>query len=196
VECPRYELHVFGFDVTNAKVRSWIDARVPAFAIQDEERLGEFGSVVTSLTEATELAAYTLQRNVVAALYGASDDPPGDLSFVKASLWSATESEFYTLVSDVLGAAEFFAAATDARRRFQEVLLRAAQEIFDGYVRSDDSQPEQLRRTVVARFDLVTTLAGGGKQGEKLFGILQLAMPKDKKTRTGRKRTTEQEVEA
>lgn len=196
VGCSRYELHVFGFDVTNAKVRSWIDARVPAFAILDEERLSEFASLVSALTSATELAAYTLQRTVIAALYSGPDDPPGDLSFAKASLWNATESEFYRLTSEIVGAADLAVAAGDACRRFQTLLLRTAVALFDDNVGADDSQPEQLRRSVVARFDLVTTLTGGGKQGEKFFGLLGLGAPRAKRTPTAKKRATDKEVRA
>ena len=186
--CRRYGLHAFGFDVTNAKVRSWIDTRLPAFAESDQTRLAEISELVVSLTEATEFAAYSLQRTVIGALYGGSDDPPGDLSFIKAALWDATKSAFYEGVCRTLDLADREpnrqAVIAEVRRDFQVELLASAEEIFDRLVSSDEEEPQILRRAVVARFDLVMTLRGNGKQGEKFFALLGLTTPKVKKSRT------------
>jgi CRISPR system Cascade subunit CasA len=191
--CRRYKLHVFGFDVTNAKVRSWIDTRLPAFAEGDERRLAELSALIASLTDATELAAYTLQRTVTDALYGGSDDPPGDLSFIKAALWEATESAFYEQsLFPALDAVDLAAVIPESRRSFQKVLLASAEDIFDVHVSPDAGAPELLRRAVVARFDLVVTLSGGGKQGEKFFAALGLTTPKARKSRATKKRRTEE----
>jgi CRISPR system Cascade subunit CasA len=193
VDCLRYSLRVFGFDVTNAKVRSWLDARLPAFAERDPERLGQVTALVASLTDATELAAYTLQRLVVDALYGGSERPPGDLTFVKSGLWDATESAFYESIFRVLDVPDDVdATISEIRRGFQKALLARAEEIFDAFVDADAGQPEQLRRAVVARFDLVMTLTGNGNQGEKLFKALGLAAPKTKRSRTAARRDAEE----
>jgi CRISPR system Cascade subunit CasA len=188
--CHRYSLHAFGFDVTNAKVRAWIDTRLPGFVELDATRLAQISVLIASLTDATELAAYTLQRTVVDALYAGSDDPPGDLSYIKAALWGATESEFYEGVFRALDAAEIDSAILETRREFQTILLACAEEIFDAHVDSNAGEPEQLRRAVVARFDLVMTLRGNGKQGEKLFGALGLGTPKEKRSYAAAKRST------
>lgn len=182
VDCLRYSLHVFGFNVTNAKVRSWIDARLPAFTEPDAERLEHVSALVASLTDATELAAYTLQRVVTDALYGSANAPPGDLSFIKAQLWGATESSFYDDVFLALETPNPTVAIAEIRRDFQKILLSRAPEIYDRHVSADPADPEQLRRAVVGRFDLVMTLRGGGKQGEKLFKALGLT-PKARRAR-------------
>ena len=192
VGCRRYSLHAFGFDVTNAKVRSWIDARLPAFAGLDAERLALVSALVASLTDATELAAYTVQRTTVDARFGGSDDPPGDLSFVKALLWDATTSVFYDSLVRLIDAAEPAELVPDLRRAFQKSLRIYATEIFDSHVSPDVGHPEQLRRSVVARFDLVMTLNGRGKQGDKLFEALGLSTPSARKPRaTGKRRIEE-----
>jgi len=191
VDCFRYSLRVFGFDVTNAKVRSWIDARLPAFVEPDPERLDQVSALVASLTDATELAAYTLQRVVIDALYGGSEGPPGDLSFIKAGLWDATESAFYDGVFRALdrsAVSDLALTMPEIRREFQKALLARGEEIFDSHVSPDAGQPEQLRRAVVARFDLVMTLTGNGKQGEKLFAALGLTSLKDRPSRARAKR--------
>jgi CRISPR system Cascade subunit CasA len=180
----RYSLHTFGFDVTNAKTRSWIDARLPAFVERDPERLELMSVLIASLTSATELAAYTLHRTVIAALYGGSAAPAGDLSFIKASLWDATELEFYEVVRRAVDSSDLAGALPNVRRDFQKLLLAAAEEIFDNHVSAGADQPEQLRRAVVARFDLVTTLRGGGKPGERFFEALGLSTPRARRARS------------
>jgi len=186
LECVRYSLHAFGFDVTNAKVRAWIDTRLPAFAEPDEHRLEQAAALVTCLTEATGLAAYTLQRTVTDALYGGSEAPPGDLSFVKSELWDATEDPFYDSVFRLLDPEP--AERSELQREFQRILLDRAPRIFDTHVDADSAHPEQLRRAVVARFDLVMTLSGNGKQGERFFSALGLTSPKANRPRASAKR--------
>jgi CRISPR system Cascade subunit CasA len=185
VDSTRFSLRAFGFDVTNAKARAWIDARLPAFAEHDEARLRAIASLVASLTDATDLAAYSLQRAVVDALYRSEEDPPGDLSFVKASLWAATEKAFYDSVFKTLDS-DMYSVLPDIRRAFLAELRAAAEGVFDNHVDPDTSSPEQLRRSVVARFGLVMTLSGAGKSGDKLFQALGLATLKAKKERTAK----------
>jgi hypothetical protein len=187
----QYSLRAFGFDVTNAKVRSWIDTRLPGFAEPEPDRLQSISALIASLTDATELAAYTLQRVVTEAVYGGSEAPPGDLSFLKASLWGATEAPFYESVFTFL---ESESAATDSgiRRDFQRILRTNAEQIYDLHVDPGFSQPEAVRRHVVARFDLVMTLSGNGKQGEKLFAALRLSTPKVRRARTATRRATQE----
>jgi hypothetical protein len=191
----QYSVHAFGFDATNAKVRAWVDARLPAFAEPDPGRLAEMFSLVSSLTTATDVAAFKLQRVVVQALYGGFEAPPGDLSFVKHRLWDATERQFYESVFRAFASDDVLEASKEIAKNFQGVLLRESSAIYDDLVAADPSHPEQLRRAIVGRFDLIVSLQGGGKDGEKLFKALGLATPKARRARAAKK-TTETEVSA
>jgi hypothetical protein len=112
---------------------------------------------------------------------------------VKSGLWDATESAFYESIFHVLDVPDDVdATISEIRRGFQKALLARAEEIFDAFVDADAGQPEQLRRAVVARFDLVMTLTGNGNQGEKLFKALGLAAPKTKRSRTAARRDAEE----
>lgn len=181
VGCTRYAVRAFGYDVSNATARAWIDARLPAFVARDQAQLDRIHDLVTSLASATDVVAFWLQRSVVAALYGPAEKPPGDLSHIKSALWSAMEEPFY---ATVLRALDEETPLEELRTAFQRRLLSAAESAFDSNVTADTSHPEQLRRAVIARFDLTATLRGLGSQGAKLFEALQLAPPEVQRSRT------------
>jgi CRISPR system Cascade subunit CasA len=183
VGCTRYALRAFGFDVLQEKARAWVDARLPAFGAQDEPQLNRIHDLATSLASATDVAAFWLQRSVVAALYGPSEKPSGDLSHIKSALWSAMEEPFYEAVFRAL---DEETPLEEMRTVFHRRLLSAAESTFDSNVMADASHPEQLRRAVIARFDLTSTLRGLGSQGAKLFEALQLAPPDVQRARTTR----------
>lgn len=179
-----YSVRAFGYDAAQAKIRAWIEARLPAFAEPDEERLLAAADVVRSLSEATEKAAYVVQEAVVRALYK-DEDVSGDLSHVKLAVWRVTEPWLYDdELKELLAASDVVARGTDVKARYRPVLARAGVAVFDHFVPLDTTDPDVLKRIIHARYGLVMTLAGGGKMGDQIFALLGVPTAKQKQKRT------------
>lgn len=176
----RVRLHAFGYDMDNMKARGWTEALLPAFAA-DEERQGLLYNAASRLTDATGMASTALLGAVKTALFQSPDDAGGDLSQVRLDLWAATEREFYDAMNAVavptLSTAEAETLAEDLCRGFAPMLRERATEIFDRWCPAASLGPEAMRRRVTARYNLVSTLRGYSKLGEKLFGALDVSPP-------------------
>lgn len=179
----RHAIRVFGYDASNAKIRAWISATLPAFAPTEPERLSALMSTVRALVEATDTAASVLQASVANALHARGEDTPGDLTYVKTLLWQATEGWFYTEIAGLMSAADIEAAGAELRAQYAKVLADHALRAFDTTAPSDATNAEVLRRVVRARLSLVIALRGGGKMGEKMFTSLGLVSQGEQRKR-------------
>ena len=169
-------LHAFGYDMDNMKARGWTEAALPAFAIADEAARALLAATAAQLTEGTSIAASALLSAVERALFQRPEDAPGDRSQVKAELWAVTEESFYSGIRGLASSG----ASTEAdglRLEFAGTLEEQATRVFDRWCSDVGTTPEALRRLVSARFNLVMTLRGYSKLGEKLFMALGIPIP-------------------
>ncbi len=173
-------LHAFGFDMDNMKARGWTDALLPAFALGEEQQTLLYG-LATSVADATGIAASALLGSVKAALFQSAEDAKGDLNQVRADLWDATEQAFYAAIAAVADAAldeeRAEVAVAERRAAFHPILVSRATEVFDRWCPAAGLSPQAMRRHVAARYNLLTTLGGYSKLGEKMFESLQLPLP-------------------
>jgi CRISPR system Cascade subunit CasA len=177
-----FSIRAFGYDATNAKLRSWISAALPGFAPREEGRLELLVATVRALVEATDIAAFVVKGAVISALH-ASGEPPGDYAPVKAALWSATEQWFFTHIVELMNTEDMQAAAAGVKREYATQLTQRAFAVFDRFAPSDATKPEVLRRLVKARAGLGMTLRGNGKMGEKISIALDRESPVSKRSK-------------
>jgi CRISPR system Cascade subunit CasA len=183
-------LHVFGYDMDNMKARGWTESSVPLFAVADEARRRLMRQTAEQLAEATGIAASVLLFAVKAARYENPKEVPGDIGHVRAELWDATEAPFYRAMARLANPDAADALADTLRAEFIGVLRQEALAVFDRWCPTPGLAPEPLRRRVVARHDLVSTLNGYTKLGEQLFTALGVPLPGGgHAARAARKRT-------
>jgi CRISPR system Cascade subunit CasA len=171
--CTAFTVRAFGYDMDNMKARGWIESRVPAFAIPDQEARERLTALVGRLVEATGLVAYVLQLGTKTALFGDADAAGDLLSSVKLALWQSTERAFYDAVRALLTGAPADALLAS----FRQTLEREALAIFDRTAGTEATAPDAMRRLVGARYTLVLALRGRSKAGAKLFTALALPLP-------------------
>lgn len=174
-------LHVFGYDMDNMKARGWTESIVPLFAVTDEERRRLLRETAEQLAEATSVAAAALLYAVKDSRSSNPKAATGDIGHVRSQLWGDTESEFFRVMEAVaafdVDAGDPWAAADALRSEFKGVISRGAMAIFDQWCPAVGLAPEPLRRRVVARHDLQSTLGGYTKLGEQLFTALGVPLP-------------------
>ncbi len=174
-------LHVFGYDMDNMKARGWTESAVPLFVVQDDLRRRLMRETAEQLSEATGVAAAALLFAVKAARYENPKEVQGDIGHVRHEVWDGTEAAFYRVMGRLAapeldgGAAE--ALAGELRAGFAVTLRDAVLGVFDRWCPTPGLAPEPLRRRVVARHDLGSTLRGFTKLGEKLLTALGVSLP-------------------
>lgn len=185
-------LHVLGYDMDNMKARGWTESTVPLFSVAEEATRRLMRQTAEQLVDATGIAASALLFAVKAALYDNPKEVSGDLGYLRAELWEATESAFYRTMERLAGpASESMASEADSLRAgFAAPLRHESLALFDRWCPTPGLAPEPLRRRVMARHDLVSTLNGYTKLGEQLFTALGVPLPGGGRTaRAARKRT-------
>ena len=179
----------FGYDMDNMKARSWVEAEMPLWRLDDDvqEQLGAY-------VRRTVVAADTVARLLIGAVKSASHDrigdAKGDYGFIAERFYRDTEEGFYGAVSRAIflikADPETDDPAIDARRRWAPVVERAALRLFDEYAPSAGLEERDMHRHVKARFYLTLALRGHGKAGKSLFdGDLGIPSPGTRRSRTG-----------
>lgn len=171
-------LWAFGYDMDNMKARSWLEADMPVYVVDDPVRLRIYSELLTQLVDAASLVRlYT--TGAVRRAWFADRESKGDFGAVDRSFWGRTEPAFFRLAAqmrDVVNAGEDDVAL---RQRWLETIQRAAREVFDeraGNVSLGDADPAVL---AAAHNDLQKKL-----HGPKLMRLLGLARDAES---TGRK---------
>jgi CRISPR system Cascade subunit CasA len=180
-EARTARLHVFGYDMDNMKARGWTESIVPLFLVDDEARRRRMRETAEQLAEATGVAAAALLYAAKAARYQNPKEASGDIGHVRAELWDGTETAFYRtmerLAEPRLEIDDVEPLADTLRAEFREVLRDEALAVFDRWCPTPGLAPEALRRRVLARHDLNSTMNGYTKLGEQLFTALGVPLP-------------------
>lgn len=175
-----FRLHAFGYDMEHKKSVGWTDALMPGFRANVERQALIFSSA-TQFGDGTAFAANILRDSVKAALFQRPKDAPGNFVDVRGALWIATTESFFDAmrrISDADLTEDDAEQAEEAlRRAYATRLPDHATEVFDRWCPAAGLAPEPMRRRVTARYNLLTTLRGYSKLGEKLFLSLGVAPP-------------------
>ena len=182
-----WRLSAFGYDMDNMKARGWVESEMPLFDLSDEDKSEQLRDLAHALVAAAEIAAFELTRAVKAALYETPKDAPGDFTFIAERFWRDTEMAFFDSLRSLADRLEAEPDDEDPaepqRRTWPAVLSRSALDIFDEMAPTEGLENEAMKRLVGARYGLVATLRGSGKQGGALFKHLSLMTPARKRQR-------------
>jgi hypothetical protein len=112
---------------------------------------------------------------------------PGDFGFIGERFWRETETGFYQTIR---AAAEVYRRDpddADAQRPVMEAWAQALRDralaLFDEHAPLAGIENRNMERLVRARWSLVMTFHGAGKQGEDLYSALGLVSAKQRKAR-------------
>lgn len=182
-----FRLWAFGYDLENMKVRCWYEATFPLFELPaDGDATEVLRGIVNALLQPTEKVADYLRRAVCGAWLG-NGEARGDLEFIEASYWSATEHGFFDAVREAVELAhtrgrEAVEASVGLRERWVKDLRRAAFALFDLHAGSGDVASSHPERIAAAHLNLKRQLFG-----DALLRDAGLKPPEATATRRGRK---------
>jgi CRISPR system Cascade subunit CasA len=162
-------LWAFGYDIVSgqANARCWYDATMPMLVVP--EGLEDiFKALVEQMVRAADWVAGVLRSQIKDALLG-DGNARGDLSFVQAHFWSATEGAFYAHVKNLRDVLSQPNGERPVLESWLRTLRNAALTIFDHYAQSGDFDAADPRRIATARNDLSKAL-----NGKKLRDVLGL----------------------
>lgn len=171
----------FGFDMDNMKARSWHEADMPIYGVDDPVQLEAYAGLLRRLVDAAGLARLYTTGAVRRAWFG-ERDAKGDFSALDRAFWARTEPAFFQLAAQAREAVATDADNESVRRRWLEIIQRAAREVFDeraGNAPLTDADPAML---ATAYNDLQKKL-----RGPKLLG--QLGLEREAPRSSGRKRS-------
>ncbi len=143
-------LWAFGYDTDNMKARCWYETEMPFFNLESEQR-DDVAGYVQKMIDGAESALWTLKSSLKKAWFDRPADAKGDMSFVDANFWSATEIEFYRLLGNIISHLEVEERIDALLENWRQILRDQAQTIFDQYALSSFNEDGDLKRAVLAR---------------------------------------------
>lgn len=170
---------VFGYDMDKMKARGWYGAHMPLVALP-RDRQAVLQAWLRQVVDLTRSAASLLQTHIKEAWFSKPKDVKGDTSFLTASLWEATEQDFYRLLAalgELLaedergGDLRHFPEAL-AAQWYRDITGRACQ-LFDDYALSGPAEQLDMKRIIAARNAFSKKLFGGkeAKAFRKMGGL-------------------------
>lgn len=184
-----FRLHAFGYDMDNMKARAWVESALPCVAVAGESQARLVRDTATRLMTGTDIAAGALISAVESAMFQNPKEARGDRSWVKGCFWAALEGGFYDPIRLAVDDNADPASIDGRCEAFHTELQAAALGIFDEQVSAAPLVPALVRRTVAARYRLLSTLRGYGKTGAKLLTALRLPLPEPPTARAASRAT-------
>ena len=143
-------LWAFGYDMDNMKARCWYEAEMPLFNL-DQEAREDIAELAKKMIEAATDALKTLKSALKSAWFDRPKDAKGDMSFIDANFWSATESSFYRLLQQLVEQIDDEDAIDTLLKEWASTLKNQARKLFDQYALSSLNEDGDLKRVVQAR---------------------------------------------
>ncbi len=140
----------FGYDMDNMKARCWYEAEMPLFNL-DQEAREEITEHTQIMIEAATDALKTLRTALKSAWFDRPKDAKGDMSFIDANFWSATEAPFYRLLQQLVEQLDDEDSIDALLKKWAGVLKDQAHKLFDQYALSSLNNDGDLKRVVKAR---------------------------------------------
>lgn len=154
-----FRLWAFGFDMDNMKPRGWHEATFPLFDLPHEspDAQESLRGIVNALLVGADKAVQALRMHVRDVWFG-NGEARGDLSFIDASFWGATEADFFDRVREAAQLIRVHGRppmdlSVPLRETWLGQIRRAARRLFDQYASSGDVEachPERLAKAHAA----------------------------------------------
>lgn len=187
----QFRLWAFGFDMDNMKARCWYESTMPLLCSEETIRVKYEESVAGMIKAATEVLSNT-RGAVKKAWFRRSGDVKGDTSFIDSTFWQQTESAFYWVIRDLLGALEKGDETLTQSNMWLSVLCNQSIRLFDCHAWEGPIEDADPKRVVIARKEM--ELFNRSKKIKDLLGIPLEKTTSDKKTK-GKKETKPKQAE-
>ncbi len=166
---------VFGYDMDNAKARSWVDRTMPVI-FGGSKGLGPEGEIhrvnyetaVKDLIHAALFTVAILSKQYKAGITREGVKVKGDVSFVDARFWESTEPRFLTLIERLANHPE---EGSEVREQWLKDLQKAALDLFDKLTEIRPLEVIDPERTVTARTNLARFTSPSGKKFRAQVGL-------------------------
>lgn len=154
IELSRFaRMWAFGYDMDNMKPRGWVGTQLPFLALPSDKqtRLLDWLRSLVGLAKDT---CWQLRKSVKDAWFNRPSDIKGDIEYIDNRFWERTESEFYSLLSQLgdqlltQGVSQMPAGL--AARWYRHVRLQAL-EVFDELALSGPAEAMNMKRVTRAR---------------------------------------------
>ena len=143
-------LWAFGYDMDNMKARCWYEAEMPLFNLDADER-DDLADQAQKMIAAANDVLKTLKASLKKAWFDRPKDAKGDMSFIDANFWAATELEFYALLGDLVAVLDDEDHIDELLGRWRNTLKQVATQLFDQYALGNLNEDGDLERVVKAR---------------------------------------------
>ena len=143
-------LWAFGYDMDHMKARCWYEAEMPLFNLEQEQR-EDAGELAKKMIEAASDVLKTLKSALKSAWFDRPKDAKGDISFIDANFWSATEPDFYAILRELVAHLDDEDAVDERLQKWGGMLKQQARILFDQYALSSLNEDGDLKRVVKAR---------------------------------------------
>ena len=177
----------FGYDMDNMKARGWSQSEMPLPVEDGKLDKGFLDALVRKLIPAAAVASRAVTFQVKSALYPRPSDVPGDFGFIGERFWRETETGFYQTIRLAAEVYRRDPDDTDAQRPVMEAWVQTLRDralaLFDEHAPLAGIENRDMGRLVRARWSLVMTFHGAGKQGKDLYSALGLVSAKQRKAR-------------
>lgn len=151
-----YRLWTFGYDMDNMKAKAWNEGTMPLVLVQNGRETYEEDAAL--LVQASESAADELRKLTKKAIFHERREVPADK--LDTAFWSNTERPFYEHLADLRGVVGDEVARCEVRRRWKDVIVRAAVAAFDAATEAGPIEAADPKRAALARRDLRRALWG------------------------------------
>jgi len=167
---------VFGYDMDNAKARSWIDRTMPVIFAgggeeDNSEHRKEYEAAVKDLIQAARYASGILLQQYKAAIVRKGVTIKGDLSFINARFWELTEPGFLNLAESLADDPE---DAVARKEQWLKDLRNAALALFDKLTEVRSIEIGNPERPITARNNLGKYTWYEGKKFREQAGLQPL----------------------
>ena len=161
-------LWAFGYDMDKRKARCWYDATMPVLSI--EEALAPIlKGWVERLVHAAGWVADKLRKRLKQRLFSRAE-VRGDLGFVQATFWQASERGFYQHLRQLRDAVHTGGDAHPIAEHWLGFLRSTALAIFDNLSQTGEYDAVDPRKVATTRNALAKDMAGRQLR-EKILGL-------------------------
>lgn len=145
-------LWVFGYDMDNMKARCWYDSIMPLYSCEIEIQNDISATVEPMVTAAVEVNRI-LRSALKSAWFNRPKDVKGDMSFVDANFWSATEPMFFQSIQEQITSVRNGQMRGDKEVNIAwlKTITKTAYDLFDQFALTQAEGGKNMQRIVTAR---------------------------------------------
>lgn len=149
----RFRLWAFGYDMDKMKARCWYEGMMPLVHVDDSIREA-FESNAASLVVAADAVGKNLKAGLKEAWFKRPTGSKGDMSFIDASFWQGTETDFYASLESIRKDLVSGQDGSAMRERWLKSLGSAGERIFDLFALGGPIGDADPKRIALARRSL------------------------------------------